>query len=120
MLDKIRREQKIPGGSSAVINEFANAWAKGFGDVDLNSRKPVETDTLFQAQSIAKILTSLAVVKLLNRKGIALDEPVNRYLTNWKIPKNIYTKKVTVTFHQLLNHTAAISDPYPDCSCGPK
>ena len=119
-IEQLREEHDIPGASIAVIENGRIAWARGFGVADLASERPVTADTLFQAQSITKTLTALATVKLLASKQIALDEPVNRYLTGWTIPENNYTATVPVSFRMLLNHTAALSNPYPDGCCGPK
>lgn len=118
-IEQLRQEHAIPGASAAVIENGTIVWAKGFGVADLASGRPVTTDTLFQAQSITKTLTALATVKLLAAKKIALDEPVNRYLQPWTIPENDYTAKVPVSFRMLLNHTGALSNPYPDGCCGP-
>ena len=119
-IEQLREEHDIPGASVAVIEDGTIAWAQGFGVADLASGRPVTEDTLFQAQSITKTLTALATVKLLAAKQIALDEPVNRYLQSWTIPENDYTAKVPVSFRMLLNHTGALSNPYPDGCCGPK
>ena len=118
-IETLRKEHDIPGASIAVIENGRIAWARGFGLADLASGRPVTADTLFQAQSITKTLTSLATVKLLAAEKIALDEPVNRYLTGWTIPENDFTKKVPVSFRMLLNHTGGLSNPYPDGCCGP-
>ena len=118
-IETLRKEHDIPGASIAVIENGRIAWARGFGLADLASGRPVTADTLFQAQSITKTLTSLATVKLLAAEEIALDEPVNRYLTGWTIPENDFTKKVPVSFRMLLNHTGGLSNPYPDGCCGP-
>ena len=75
---------------------------------------------MFQAQSITKTLTSLATVKLVNAKEIALDEPVNRYLTGLTIPEKSYIAKVPVSFRMLLNHTGGLNKPNADSCCGPK
>jgi CubicO group peptidase (beta-lactamase class C family) len=87
---------------------------------DLVTGRPFITSTLFLAQSITKTMTALATLKLLAREGIALDEPVNRYLKEWTIPDNKFTEIVPVTFRMLLNHTAGFSNTYPDGCCGPK
>ena len=119
-IEILLQEQEIPGASIAVIKGGRINWARGFGLADQASGRAVTTKTLFQAQSITKTLTALATVKLLALHQIALDEPVNRYLKGWTIPENHYTTKVPVSFRMLLNHTAAISNPYPDGCCGPK
>ena len=93
-IDHLRREHNVPGASIAVIDDGQIAWARGFGFADLSSGRPVTAVTLFQAQSITKTLTSLATVKLLASREIALDEPVNRYLKGWTIPENEYIPAV--------------------------
>ena len=93
---------------------------RGLGVADLASGRPVTANTLFQAQSIAKTLTSSATVKLVASRDIALIEPVNRYLKGLIIPNNEYTEKVQVSFRMLLNHTGGISNPNPDGCCGPQ
>ena len=87
-IEQLRREHDIPGASIAVIDDGQIAWARGFGFADLSSGRPVTADTLFQAQSITKTLTSLATVKLLASRDIALEELVNRYLKGWTIPES--------------------------------
>ena len=119
-IETLRQEHNIPGASVAVIQDRRIAWARGFGMADLKNSRPVTKNTLFQAQSITKTLTALATVKLLASRQIALDEPVNRYMKEWTIPENEHTAKVLVSFRMLLNHTAALSNPYPDGCCGPK
>lgn len=119
-IEILRQKMHIPGASVAVIDKGKIAWKKGFGFADLSHQRKITTQTLFQAASITKTLTAAATLKLLSEKGIAFDEPVNRYLKQWQIPTNQYSKTVPVSFRLLLNHTAAISNPYPDGGYGPK
>ena len=108
----------IPGASLAVVSNGKIIWAKPYGYADTATKRPVNTDTLFQAASITKTLTSTAVMKTLMTYHIPLDAPVNDYLKRWKIPANEFTKKHPVTILTLLNHTAAISNPYPNGGYG--
>lgn len=108
------KQYDIPGASLAVVSHGKIIWAKAYGFADIDTKRPVTTDTLFQAASITKSLTSTAVMKILAKYHIALDAPLNNYLKRWKIPANKYTKRHEVTVLTLLNHTAAISNPYPD------
>ena len=119
-IETLRQNDGIPGASVAVIDAGEIVWTRGFGVADLATGREVTANNLFQAQSITKTLTALATVKLLAKKEIALDEPVNRYLKGWSIPENKFTETVPVTFRMLLNHTAGLSNPYPDGCCGPK
>jgi CubicO group peptidase (beta-lactamase class C family) len=105
---------KIPGASIAVIHDEKIIWTQVLGDRDTSTHQPIETNTLFQACSITKTLTSVAVMQVLSKYNISLDAPVNHYLKRWKIPENRFTKGHPITIRMLLNHTAAISNPYPD------
>jgi len=72
---------QIPGASIAVIQKGEVAWASGFGYADLSKQRAVTKDTLFQAESITKTLTSFATIKTLDQERISLDAAVNNYLT---------------------------------------
>ena len=95
----------IPGASIAVIQKGEIAWASGFGYADLSEQRAVTKDTLFQAASITKTLTSLVTMKTLDQEQISLDAAVNDYLTRWQIPSNTLTSKSPVSFRMMLNHT---------------
>jgi len=113
-INELLVEYKISGASIAVVNNGKISWDKHFGYADNTSERPVTDDTLFQAASITKTLTAAAVLQILQKNHISLRVPVNNYLQRWKIPQNKFTKLQPVTIRMLLNHTAAISDPYPD------
>jgi CubicO group peptidase (beta-lactamase class C family) len=113
-ISKLFNSYKIPGASIAVIHNEKVLCTETLGSADLATKRPVNTDTLFQACSITKTLTSTVVLEVLSNYKISLDAPVNDYLQRWKIPENKFTKEQPVTIRMLLNHTAAISNPYPD------
>lgn len=118
LLDKdiaaLFKKYHIPGASFAVVSDGKIIWTKTYGYADIANKRPVNSDTLFQACSITKTLTSTEVMKVLAAYHISLDAPVNDYLKRWQIPSNSFTKQHPVTIRTLLNHTAAISNPYPN------
>jgi CubicO group peptidase (beta-lactamase class C family) len=101
------RYHHVPGVSIAVIRHGRVEWAKGYGVASLRGR-PVTVDTLFNAASMSKPLTAMAVLKLVQEKKLSLDSDVNSYLKLWKIPNNKYTVRHKVTVRELLNHTSGI------------
>src|SRR4051812_45103024 len=58
------KENKIPGGSLAVVRDGRLVYAKGFGLADVEARKPVDADALFRIASISKPITAVAVLRL--------------------------------------------------------
>ena len=110
-IELLRKKFNVPGASIAIIDnsKIVDLWP--FGLANIEKKIPVTKHSLFQACSITKTLTSALVLKLLAEKKISLDSPANYWLRRWKIP-GPYADKVTI--RMLLNHTAAISNPYPD------
>lgn len=95
----------VPGVSIVVIHNGKIDWARGFGHSKIGGPK-VTPDTIFQAGSISKSLTAMAVMQLVQLKRIDLDSDVNQYLNTWKVPSNSFTEQSYVTLRRLLSHTA--------------
>jgi CubicO group peptidase (beta-lactamase class C family) len=56
-------------------------YARGFGFADQESSTAVKPTSLFRIASVSKPFTSVAVMKLVERKKIKLDDPIRRYVT---------------------------------------
>ena len=95
----------VPGVSIAVINNYEIEWARAYGVQEAGGSQPIDEHTLFQACSVSKPITALAVMRLVQEGRLNLDEDVNEYLLSWKVPaNNAWQPKVTL--RQLLSHTA--------------
>jgi CubicO group peptidase (beta-lactamase class C family) len=102
-------EASIPGISIAIINNFDTVLSKGYGIGDIKVGLPVDKNTIFQAASISKPLTALAVMKLVQDGKLDLNEDINTYLKTWKLPESHLTAKNKVTLKNLLSHTAGVT-----------
>ena len=108
ILDRMKY-YKVPGVSVAVIRNYKVAWAKGYGLADTTTKVPVTTETMFSAGSISKFLMAVTALKMVEKKQIALEAPINNYLSSWKIADNDFTRKTPVSLRMLLSHTAGTS-----------
>jgi CubicO group peptidase (beta-lactamase class C family) len=54
------------------------------GFADLERRVPVKSDTIYRIYSMTKPITSVAFMMLLEEGRVALDEPVAKYIPEWK------------------------------------
>lgn len=97
---------RVPAVSIALINEGRLEWARAYGVADAVSRRPVDTDTLFQAASISKSLSAIGALRLVEQGRLALDGDANRQLASWQIPGNVHTRERAVSLRMLLNHSA--------------
>jgi CubicO group peptidase (beta-lactamase class C family) len=98
----------VPGVSIAVIHNGQIEWARGFGVTKIGG-PPLTEETLFQAASISKPVTAMAVLHLVQAGKLDLDADVNQYLKTWKVPENEFTAKNKVTLRELLTHTAGMT-----------
>lgn len=100
---------KVPGVSIAVVQNGKIKWAKGYGLANTKTKQKVDTTTLFQAGSISKPVAALAALQLVEKDQLSLDQDVNNYLKDWKIPENEFTKEEKVSLKKILTHTAGIT-----------
>jgi CubicO group peptidase (beta-lactamase class C family) len=54
------------------------------GDRDVERRLPAQADTLYRIYSMTKPLTSLAFMMLVEEAAVALDDPVEKFIPQWK------------------------------------
>jgi CubicO group peptidase (beta-lactamase class C family) len=125
LLDRMK-QFNVPGVSAALFNDHEIIWARGFGSANSARYSPVDRRTRFQAASISKSVTALAVLRLVEDKHLDLDRDVNDYLKSWKVPDSPFLQVEKVTIRRLLSHTAGLnvggfagydmSDTIPDAS----
>jgi len=101
----------IPGVSLAVIDDYQLILARGYGQLDAETKAPVTPASLFEAASVTKFVTAVAVWQLVQRGDLTFDDEINQRLTSWRIPDNDFTANQPVTVRHLLSHTAGLNRP---------
>ena len=100
----------VPGVSIAVIDHHRIVWAKAFGVTTPGPQgSPITPDTIFQAASIAKPVTAVAVLRQVERGAFNLDDDINSVLQSWKLPGGDLQGEERVTIRRLLAHTGGIT-----------
>ena len=102
------RECGVPGVSIAFFRRGRIEWTDAVG-VTQPGGSAVDSNTVFQAASISKPLTAIAVLSLAQLGKLDLDRDANDYLRSWKLPEGRATATEHVTIRRLLNHTAGVS-----------
>ena len=75
---------RFPGTQLVVYRRGKLVHASCQGYADLERKVPVKPDTIFRIYSMTKPLTSVAFMMLVEEGRVALDEPVHRYIPEWK------------------------------------
>lgn len=105
---------KFNGVSIAVMQDYKIVWAKGYGWADVQEKRPVTENTLFQVASISKSINSMGVLKLVQDKKIDLNTDINQYLTSWQFPYDSVSHGKKISTLNLLTHTGGISGSAPE------
>ncbi|HVP47612.1 MAG TPA: serine hydrolase domain-containing protein [Bryobacteraceae bacterium] len=111
-------DTRIAGAVTLVARRGQIAWLKAQGMMDREAGKPMRNDAIFRICSMTKPITSLAVMMLYEEGRFLLDDPVSKYIPEFKNPKVLvkpasgasYTIPATkeITIRNLLTHTSGI------------
>jgi len=118
-LEQMMQKLQVPGASIAVIRDFNVHWAKGYGVADVESGAKVDTNTLFQAASISKPVTAMALLRAAQDGKFSLDDDINSLLRSWKLAGGEFTKDRPVTPRALASHTSGLGDGFGFPGYGP-
>ena len=112
MVERAMRSLRLTGASVALVKNEKLVYAKGFGYSDKEKKEKVEPYHLFRIGSVSKLITAIAVLKLVDDGKIGLDDYVfgEEGILNGKLYSNISNKNVyRIKVKHLLNHTAGWS-----------
>ena len=75
---------RFPGTQLMVCRrgKIVHSTMQGFADVE--RKVPVKDDTIYRIYSMTKPITSVAFMMLVEEGRVALDEPVHKYIPEWK------------------------------------
>ena len=97
------------GAVIAVVQDGRIVTLKAYGHADAAGKTPVDPErTRFRTGSITKTLVGVAVAQAMSEGRIrSIDDPVNAYLTRWKVPDN---RGTPVTIRMLATHQAGFAE----------
>ena len=110
----------IPGVVALVARHAKIVYYKAFGMADNEARRELKRDDIFRIASQTKAITATAVMMLWEEGRFRLDDPISKYIPEFKDPQLLksfdnattnYTTepaKSEITIRQLLNHTSGI------------
>jgi CubicO group peptidase (beta-lactamase class C family) len=107
-------DHKIAGGIVLIAKNGKVVFHEPYGVRDLESKKPIERDTIFRIYSMSKAITSAAALILHDEGKLDLQAPVSRYLPEFKNLKVIdgdkeRAAKHEMTVEQLFLHMSGIT-----------
>jgi D-alanyl-D-alanine carboxypeptidase len=95
-----------PGLSLAIIKHDAVVYTKGYGVMNLKSRRPVTATTRMEIGSLTMQFTAAAILQLSESGKLSLDDALGKYVPEYVVGRDI-------TLRQLLQFTSGVPDYFP-------
>ena len=105
-IEEQMRLGQTPGLSVAIQVAGEIVLCRGYGFADVETRTPMTDRSGVVIGSTTKALTSVAVLQLAERGLVHLDDPVARYLTNFRMRDQAHAEAITI--RQAITHTAGL------------
>ncbi|ACL75335.1 serine hydrolase domain-containing protein [Ruminiclostridium cellulolyticum] len=107
LIQKQMDKSKIQGLSLVIVSGDKAVYKKCYGYAEIETKKPVTEDTLFELGSTSKAFTALGIYKLEDKGLINLDDSVSKYIPWLKL--NYKGKSADLTLNHFLHHTSGVS-----------
>ena len=119
-LNKVIKENQIPGAVALIRRNNKIIYNKAFGYSDVENKIKYSTDDIFRIGSMTKAVTSLAILMLWEEGKFNLDDPIEKYIPEFKNLKiltdfnetdSTYLSKPAnnkISIRHLLTHTSGI------------
>jgi CubicO group peptidase (beta-lactamase class C family) len=120
LCQKAIAEDQVPGIVALVARHGKIVYHKAFGLADNATGRAMRRDDVFRIASQSKAITATAVMMLWEEGRFQLDDPISRYIPEFKSPRVLKTfnekdgtyttepAKSEITIRQLMTHTSGI------------
>jgi CubicO group peptidase (beta-lactamase class C family) len=110
----------LTGAVTLVIKDNQLVQYKGYGVLDMDTKKAMPNDAIFRIMSQTKAITSAGILMLFEQGKLLLDEPIANFIPAFKNPVvldkfnaadttySTIPAKRAITFRDLLTHTSGI------------
>jgi CubicO group peptidase (beta-lactamase class C family) len=96
------KDWDIPGMSVVIVKDGNVVYMKGFGVRDIESKSPVDNNTLFMIASNTKLFTGTALANLEHNKKLSLNDKITKFFPDYRLYDNNTSDLLTI--RDLLSH----------------
>jgi CubicO group peptidase (beta-lactamase class C family) len=120
MLLRSIEDKWIAGAVAFIARDGKIIYNRAFGESDIETRTPMQTDAIFRIASQTKAIASIGLMMLFEEGKFLLDDPVSKYIPEFAHQQVLdkYSEKDTtytaipalreITIRDLLTHTSGI------------
>lgn len=100
--------EQLVGLAVVVVQDDAITFRGTYGVQNRQTRQPVTPQTLFHIASVAKTMTSTAIMQLREQGKLSLDDPLVKHLPYFQVDD---PRSAQITIRQCLYHVSGIGHP---------
>ena len=112
-------QEKLAGSSFAIMRRGRLVYYKAFGEASKETNQPMQSDTIHRIYSMSKPITSVALLTLYEKGKFQLDDPIEKYLPEFKdmqvitggtpaMPATRHARE-SITPRHIMTHTAGLT-----------
>lgn len=113
LFERSHQQLGVPGSAWGVIIDGELVLVKTFGVRDAKTKDPVTPTTAFRIASMTKSFTAAAVLKLRDEGKLSLEDPVEKWLPEFKNYAYPTSDTAPIRIRQLLSHGAGFPEDNP-------
>lgn len=98
----------IVGSSLLLVRDGKVAAEEQVGFQQLETKRPVDADTIYHWASITKTFTGIAIMQLRDRGLLRLDDPVEKYVPEIRRVHNPFGDTSQITIRRLMTHSSGL------------
>jgi CubicO group peptidase (beta-lactamase class C family) len=102
------RSAGIVGSSLTLVRDGAIVATAVYGDQDKNTRRPADADTIYHWASITKTFTGIAIMQLRDRGLLSLDDPIVKYVPEFREVHDPFGDISGVTIRHMMTHSSGL------------
>ena len=118
VIERALAAQRLIGVVVLIALDGSVIHRRAAGYADREAQQSMREDTIFRLSSLTKPIVSAAALALVERGVLSLDEPVTRWLPDFR-PTLTDGSAAVITARQLLTHTAGLSYSFFQAAGGP-
>ena len=98
----------MAGAVMLIARRGAVVSLEAIGYQDLESKKPMRVDTIFDIRSVTKPVTAIGIMILMEEGKLTLNEPIEKYLPEFRTTVKTEDSPNRITILHLLTHTGGM------------
>lgn len=117
-LEKAVAGKRVAGAVFLVAKNGKLIYHAAAGSLDCEGTTPMREDALFRYSSVSKLFTTMAAAALIHKSVLDLDDPVTRWLPDFK-PVLADGTPAVITIRHLMAHQAGLDYGFFEQADGP-